>query len=106
MDQLHYALSGTSAEKINALVTDIQAAINKTVMVTDEGTKKVDEGIQLTQGTAETFTRVADTIDNIFLNSQQIALSAKQQAIAAQHVVDAMNAINLGAKESAPALLK
>lgn len=93
--------SKKSAEKINALVTDIQAAINTTVMVTDEGTKKVDEGIKLAQTTAETFVGVADSVNNVFLNNQQIALSAKQQAIAVQQVIDAMNAINLGAKESA-----
>lgn len=93
--------SKKSAEKINALVTDIQAAINTTVMVTDEGTKKVNQGIKLAEGTAEIFTGVADAIDNVFLNSQQISISAKQQAIAIQQVVDTMNAINLGAKESA-----
>ena len=35
------------------------------------------------------------------MNSQQISLSAKQQAIAVQQVAEAMNSINLGAKESA-----
>jgi len=93
--------SKKSAEKINALVGDIQAAINTTVMVTDEGTKTVDSGIKLAQGTAETFTGVADSINNVFLNSQQISLSAKQQAVAVQQVVAAINEINLGAKESA-----
>lgn len=93
--------SKQSAEKINVLVADIQAAINTTVMVTDEGTKKVDQGIELAQGTAESFTGVADAINNVFLNSQQISLSAKQQAIAIQQVLDAMNSVNLGAKESA-----
>lgn len=93
--------SKKSAEKINALVTDIQTAINTTVMVTDEGTKNVEQGMLLTQGTAETFTGVADAINNVFLNSQQISLSAKQQAIALQQMVDTMNAINQGAKESA-----
>lgn len=93
--------SKKSSEKINTLVGDIQSAINKTVMVTDEGTKKVDQGLELAQKTAETFTGVADSVNNVFLNSQQISLSAKQQAIAVQQVVTAMNSINLGAKESA-----
>ncbi|KJH71368.1 methyl-accepting chemotaxis protein [Aliterella atlantica] len=93
--------SKKSSEKINTLVADIQAAINTTVMVTDEGTKKVDRSMELTQGTAQIFTGVADSVNNVFLNSQQISLSAKQQAIAVQQVVAAMNSINLGAKESA-----
>ena len=92
--------SKKSAQKINDLVKDIQAAINTTVMVTDEGTKNVDAGMKLAQGTAEAFIGVADSINNVFLNSQQISLNAKQQAIAIHQVVEAMNAINLGAKES------
>ncbi len=93
--------SKKSAEKIDNLVADIQTAINKTVMVTDEGTKTVDEGIRLAESTAYSFVGVADAINNVFLNSQQISLSAKQQAVAIQQVLSAMNEINLGAKESA-----
>lgn len=92
--------SKKSAKKINALVADIQTAINTTVMVTDKGTKTVAEGMQMTPGTAQFFTGVADSVNNIFLNIQQISLSAKQQAIAIQQVVDAMNVINSGTKES------
>jgi methyl-accepting chemotaxis protein len=93
--------SKKSADKINNLVADIQAEINKTVMVTDEGTKTVDEGIRLAESTASTFIGVADAVNNVFLNNQQISLSAKQQAVAIQQVLGAMNEINLGAKESA-----
>ncbi len=93
--------SKKSSEKINTLVGDIQSAINKTVMVTDEGTKKVDRGLELAQKTAKTFAGVTDSVSDVFLNSQQISLSAKQQAIAMQQIATAMNSINLGAKESA-----
>jgi methyl-accepting chemotaxis protein len=93
--------SKKSAEKITNLVADIQAAINTTVMVTDEGTKTVDRGIQLAQGTSDSFVGLADAINNVFLNSQQISLSAKQQANAVNQVLSAMNSINLGTRESA-----
>ena len=93
--------SKKSAQEINALVANIQAAINTTVIVTDEGTKTVEQGMKLTHSTAERFIGVADSINNVFLNSQQIALGAKQQAIAVQQVVTAINAINLGARETA-----
>jgi methyl-accepting chemotaxis protein len=93
--------SKQSAEKIQSLVTEIQSSINSTVMVTDEGTKQANAGVKLAQSTAEAFSGVAGAINNVFLNSQQIALSAKQQAVAVQQVISAMNAINLGAKETA-----
>lgn len=92
--------SKNSAKKINTLVTDIQAAINSTAMVTDKGTKTVAEGMQMTQETAESITSVADSINNIFLNSQQISLNAKQQALATQEVLDAMNTLTLAAQET------
>jgi uncharacterized protein Yka (UPF0111/DUF47 family) len=93
--------SKKSAEKINTLVTHLQAAMNSTVMVTDEGTKKTDASIKLAQGTAQAFVGVTDSVNHVFVNSQQISLSAKQQAVAVQQVLAAMNALNLGAKETA-----
>ena len=93
--------SKKSAEKINTLVSDIQTAINSTVMVTDEGNKTVNEGLSLARSMAEAFTGVSDSINNVFISSQQISLNAKQQAVAINQVVEAMNAINLGARETA-----
>jgi hypothetical protein len=93
--------SKKSAQKINTLATDIQAAINRTVMVTDRGTKTVKEGIQLAENTAATFIGVTDAVNNVFLNSQQISSSAKQQATAIQQVLGAMTAISDGSQESA-----
>jgi methyl-accepting chemotaxis protein len=92
--------SKKSADKINILVSEVQASINSTVMVTDEGTKTAQESIRLAEETADAFNGIASSINNVFLNSQQIALSAKQQAVAVQQAVSAMNAINLGAKET------
>ncbi len=93
--------SKQSADKINALAEDIQTAINRTVMVTDEGTKTVNEGIDLAQSTAATFAGVTDAVNNVFLNSQQISTSAKQQAISIQQVLSSMTMISQGSQESA-----
>ena len=93
--------SKQSAEKINNLVREIQASINSSVMVTDEGTKKASEGIRLAKETAQTFNELADAVNNVFLNSQQISLTNKQQAVAVQQVVAAMSQLNSAAQESA-----
>jgi methyl-accepting chemotaxis protein len=42
----------------------------------------------------------------VFLNTQQIAQSSKHQAVTVQQVVAAMNAINLGAKETATGIIQ
>ena len=98
--------SKKSAERINSLVNEVQAAINSTVMVTDEGTKKATLGIELAEETGDVFASIADSINQVFLNTQEIAQSAKQQAVTVQQVVAAMNVINLGAKETATGIIQ
>lgn len=93
--------SQRSAEKINILVSEIQSAINSTVMVTDEGTKTVTAGVQIAKQTDRAFAGVADAVNKVVLNNQQISLNLKQQVDAIQQVVQAMDTINQGAKETA-----
>ena len=90
-----------SAENINTLVAEIQHKINSAVMVTDEGSKTVNTGIQIASQAAEAFAGVADAVNNMVINNQQISLNTRQQVQAIQQVVEAMNNINLGAKETA-----
>jgi methyl-accepting chemotaxis protein len=93
--------SRQSAEKIGGLVSDIQNAINTTVMVTDEGTKTVNAGMNVTERTANAFAGVLESINNVAMNNQQIALNIRQQGKAVQQVLDAMADINKGAQENA-----
>ena len=79
--------SRKSAERISSLVLDVQNATNSTVMVADEGNKTVGG--------------IVTAIDDITVNNQQILLTAKQQAIAIQQVVDAMGSLNQRALETA-----
>ncbi|MEG4006710.1 methyl-accepting chemotaxis protein [Microcoleus sp. Pol11C1] len=93
--------SKKSGAQINLLVADIQKAINSTVMVTDEGTKTVESGVNIASETAAAFAGVANAINNVVLNSQQISLNAKQQSIAIEQVVQAMNSLNQAAAQTA-----
>ncbi|HEY9616809.1 MAG TPA: CHASE3 domain-containing protein [Microcoleaceae cyanobacterium] len=93
--------SKKSAQQISQLVTDIQAAINATVMATDSSNQNAEQGEQITQKTADVFANVSESVNNIALNIQQISLNSKQQAIAIQQVVEAMTALNRGAQETA-----
>jgi methyl-accepting chemotaxis protein len=93
--------SKKSAEKINTLIAEVQASINSTVMVTDEGTKTAAQGIDLAAETAEAFAGIERAINEVFSNSQEISTSSKRQAITVQQAVAAINAINLGSQETA-----
>jgi Methyl-accepting chemotaxis protein (MCP) signalling domain/Cache domain len=94
-------LSKESASKINGLVKDIQSAIGSTAMVTEEGTQTVEQGVKISLETAEAFAGVSQAINQIVLNSQQISLTAKNQAIAVQDIVESVNSLNLAAQETA-----
>jgi methyl-accepting chemotaxis protein len=93
--------SKKSAEKINTLITEVQASINNTVMVTDEGTKTAAAGILLAAETAEAFAGIERAINEVFSNSREISDSSKRQAITIQQAVASINAINLGSNETA-----
>jgi methyl-accepting chemotaxis protein len=108
--------SKQSAEKIKNLILSIQNAITSTVIVTDEGTKSVQESIKFSNETSQAFLGVTKAINDIVLNNQeksvkaindivvsnqQIAMNAKQQASAIEQVVISMNAINSGVRQTA-----
>ena len=76
--------SHQSAQQISDLVVSIQKATKATVAVSDEGRKTVAE--------------IVDAVNTITVNNQQISLTAKQQSIAIQQVVSAMNALSQAAK--------
>ncbi len=88
-----------SAEKVNAIVMDIQKATNSAVMAAEEGTKTAEQGIQRTRDAVDAFNTLAGTARSAAENTQQISLNIQQQAAAIKQIVEAMNNINAGAKE-------
>lgn len=93
--------SQQSAKQINELVKTIQGAIHSTTVVTDEGTKMVETGIQIAQKTTEAFSGVREAVNQVVLNNQQIALNIEEQALATQQIAQAMNILNEGAQTTA-----
>src|SRR3990167_6597080 len=90
-----------SAEKVNTIVADIQKATNSSVMVTEAGTKTVEDVAQIAQRAGESFGSLSGIANNVYENAQQESLKMKQQAAAIKQVTEAMNNINTGAKETA-----
>lgn len=93
--------SKLSAEKINGLIAEVQTAINLTVKVTQEGSINVLEGEKIAKETAEVFGGVTQAANEGVLSTKQIAMTIKEQTVAIQQVVEAMNALNIAAKENA-----
>ena len=78
--------SKKSAERINALILDIQALTDASVVEGSDGTRVES---------------IVAAVNNIVLNNQRISLTSKQQAVAIEQVVSAMNFLNHGASETA-----
>ena len=96
--------SKTSAEKIYALLDDIQKSTHSTVTVTEQGTKTVQEVTELANRVADAFSGVRSAVGHAFQSAQQISLNLKQQDKAIKQVVEAMEVINTGAQETATGL--
>lgn len=92
--------SQKSTEQINKLVDEIQNSIRSTVIVTDEGQKTVDVGMNMIDTATQAFAGIRDAIYTVVTYNQQIYLNVQQQAIAIKQVVEEMNSINQGAKET------
>lgn len=96
--------SRKSAEKVNTLVADIRKATDATVMVTEEGTKTAAQGMELAQSAAAAFNDLKSSLGTIIENFQQTQLSINQQLSAVKQVAQAMEDVNLGAKETSGAI--
>ncbi|MGF1590239.1 MAG: methyl-accepting chemotaxis protein [Pleurocapsa sp.] len=93
--------SRRSADQINNLVTDVQEAIGSAVIVTDEGKKTAESSIELAQETARSLIGVKDAVNSVFSNTSQISDAAKLQAVGIQEILATVNALNLGAMDTA-----
>ncbi len=93
--------SKKSAERINALVEDIQKATNSTVMATEEGTKTVDQSIRYAEETVHAFDNVRASCNSASDAAQQTLLSVPQQVTAVKQVLISMDSLNTGARETA-----
>ena len=61
----------------------------------------VETEVQIAQTTERAFSGVANALNKVVLSNQQISLNLKQQVDGIQQVVQVMEAINKGAKETA-----
>lgn len=96
--------SRKSAERINALVSDIQKSTNATVMATEESTKTVDRAIHRAEATAIAFNELKEASDSAAVSAQQTLLTVPQQLNAVKQVLESMEALNVGARETTNAI--
>jgi len=79
---------------IKDILSEIQSGINATVIATEEGSKRADAGVQLTEQTQEVIDQLDSVIQESAHAATQIAASGHQQASGMEQVAIAMQNIN------------
>jgi len=92
--------SGVSTKEIRTLVMDIQETANTTIMVTEDGTKAVDEGVKLFGDVTHAFQVILSQLGETSSASREIELTTRQQTTSVEQVATALNDINMAAKQT------
>ena len=86
--------SRQATAQVKDILGEIQKAANTAVMVTEEGTKRAESGVLLTQTTGEAIHSIRERIQQVAQSAQQVAVSTKQQLAGMDQIVTAMDSIN------------
>ncbi len=86
--------SQQATAQVKNILDDIQKATNTVIIVTEEGTKGVESGMELAKSAGETIRSMVDVISGSTESAQQIVASARQQAAGMDQIAIAMNNVN------------
>ncbi len=92
--------SRQATTQVKGILGDIQKAANTAVMVTEQGTKRAETGVALTQSSGEAIRTIRDHIVRVNQAAQQIAASSRQQLAGMNQITQAVENINLGAAQT------
>lgn len=79
--------------QVREILGEIQRSTNAAVMVTEEGSKGVDEGQDLVNKAGESITNLSHAIEEAAMAAMQIAASTRQQTIGMDQLTQAMRTI-------------
>ncbi len=83
-----------ATRQIKGLIGEIQRATNKTIMVTEEGTKAVDAASGLVDKVQLSFAALMGTAQETSRTAKEIALSTQQQTSACEQMAETMTEVS------------
>jgi methyl-accepting chemotaxis protein len=99
-----------STGQIAAIVGEIQAETNATIIASEEGAKEVRTGSELARGVVEALERISTMVDETTTAAKEISIATQQQRSASDQVVGAMTQVSdvsrqyaVGSKQAAAA---
>jgi methyl-accepting chemotaxis protein len=85
--------SRRATAEVSRILGEIQQGTATAVMASDEGTKRVADGVSRTQEAGETISQLADNVATAAEAGEQIAASSVQQAVVTAQIGEAMRNI-------------
>ncbi len=95
-----------ATRQIRELITEIRKTTNCTIMLTEDGTKGVDEAGRLVDKVDRSFTRLMKVVDETAQAAREITFSTKQQTSACQQIAATMNEVRDVAQQVADGTLE
>ena len=92
--------SRQATDQVKTILSEIQKATNATVMATEEGTKGVDEGVQLAAQAQAAINQMYQVISESAQAATQVLAGARQQVAGVEQVAMAMQNINQATVQS------
>jgi methyl-accepting chemotaxis protein len=92
--------SRQATAQVKTILSDIQKATNATVIATEEGTQRVDEGMHLAAQAGEAVEHLAVVIEESAQVAAQMAAGGRQQASGVEQIATAMQNINQATLQS------
>ena len=83
-----------STVEIRRRISEIQTATNELVIAAEQGTKKINQGVALSQTTQQALEQISVSADQTNLSASQISISTRQQQTAVEQVVEALQNLN------------
>ncbi len=91
--------SKDATAQVESILGDVQSATAAAVHASQEGTKVVERGLELTDRAGQGIRSLSDTIQESFGAAQQIAASAHQQSVGIEQIAQAMGDVNQGTEQ-------
>jgi methyl-accepting chemotaxis protein len=96
--------SQQATDKVRSILGEIQRATHSAVMVTEEGSKRVDRGVGLVETAGTIVMELVETIKGSARSAKQIAAAAQQQASGVGQVSTAMTGIDQSSRQNVAAI--
>lgn len=88
-----------STDEIHSKIEDIQEAVNRLVITSEKGSKRVEEGMELAAQTVDVLNNILAGAQSTTDSSKQISFSSQQQKSASKQVVTSLKEITEGSRQ-------